>query len=123
MATDKINLKSLANQASKMEMFSLKSALNAVKNAFDADSERKETRAYIEGLGFGAQNFKKLDWQVLVEFTQCGKTGKYCTWYVLGGLKKFAEAYGILEKKEEAAKVKAAKKRINAKKGAAKKAA
>lgn len=104
-------------------MFSLKSALNAVKNAYDADTERKETRAYIEGLGFGAQIFKKLDWQALVEFTQCGgKTGKYCTWYVLGGLKKYAEAYGILEKKEEAAKVKAAKKGA-AKKGAAKKAA
>ena len=42
------SLKCLANDAAKAEMFSLKQATAAVKNAYDQDRERKDTRAYVE---------------------------------------------------------------------------
>ncbi len=58
----KINLKSLANIESKLEMFSPKAALNAVKNAYDLDKDSKGTRAYIESLGYTAKVLKALNW-------------------------------------------------------------
>ena len=118
------SLKCLANDAAKAEMFSLKGATNAVKNAYDADKERKDTRAYIEGLGYSAQMFKQLNWQDLQQYATT-KSGRFSTWAVLNALKAKSDAEdlkgvrkAIEERKAERAAAKAAKERIEARKRA-----
>ena len=95
------SLKCLANDAAKAEMFSLKQATAAVKNAYDQDKERKDTRAYVESLGFSANAFKSLQWQDLQEYATT-KSGRFSTWAVLNALAKYATAKDI--KGEQAAK-------------------
>lgn len=95
------SLKCLANDAAKAEMFSLKQATAAVKNAYDQDKERKDTRAYVESLGFSANVFKSLQWQDLQEYATT-KSGRFSTWAVLNALTKYATAKDI--KGEQAAK-------------------
>lgn len=95
------SLKCLANDAAKAEMFSLKQATAAVKNAYDMDKERKDTRAYVESLGFSANAFKSLQWQDLQEYATT-KSGRFSTWSVLNALAKYATAKDI--KGEQAAK-------------------
>lgn len=95
------SLKCLANDAAKAEMFSLKQATAAVKNAYDMDKERKDTRAYVESLGFSANTFKALQWNDLQEYATT-KSGRFSTWAVLNALAKYASAKDI--KGEQAAK-------------------
>lgn len=95
------SLKCLANDAAKSEMFSLKQATAAVKNAYDMDKERKDTRAYVEGLGFSANLFKSMKWEDLKEYATT-KSGRFSTWAVLNALAKYAQANDI--KGEQAAK-------------------
>lgn len=121
-------LKCLANDAAKREFYSLKQATAAVKNAYDLDKEKKDTRAYIEGLGFSANVFKSLQWQQIEPFAVT-KSGRFSTWSVLNALAKYADANDIKGEKaakaakaEERAAAKAAKERIQAQKAAARKA-
>lgn len=95
------SLKCLANDAAKAEMFSLKQATAAVKNAYDQDKEKKDTRAYVESLGFSANVFKSLQWQDLQDYATT-KSGRFSTWAVLNALSKYATAKDI--KGEQAAK-------------------
>jgi hypothetical protein len=122
------SLKCLANDAAKAEMFSLKQATAAVKNAYDQDKERKDTRAYIEQLGFSANVFKSLQWQDLQDYATT-KSGRFSTWAVLNALAKYATAKDIkgeqaakAARKEEKAAIKAAKERMKAKQAAQRKA-
>lgn len=122
------SLKCLANDAAKAEMFSLKQATAAVKNAYDQDKERKDTRAYVESLGFSANVFKSLQWQDLQEYATT-KSGRFSTWAVLNALAKYATAKDIKgeqaakeQRKAEKAAAKQAAERMKAAKAAERKA-
>lgn len=120
------SLKCLANDAAKAEMFSLKQATAAVKNAYDLDKEKKDTRAYIESLGFSANVFKALTWQSIEPFATT-KSGRFSTWAVLNALSKYAQENDIKgekaakeQRKAERIAAKEAKERIKAAKAAEK---
>lgn len=105
------NYKFLCNSSAKSEMFSLKQALAAVKNAYQAKAEG--TREYItDKLGIKPQQINNMQWQELQEFAKCGKSGRYSTWAVLNALPKWKEQADEKKALEEA------KKRIESKKGA-----
>lgn len=114
------SLKCLANNAAKLEMFSLKGATNSVKNAYDLDKDKKDVRAYVESIGYSAKMFKGLNWTDLQPYAST-KSGRFSTWSVLNALKKYAEDKDITgakaeaaRKKEERAAAKAAAERIKA---------
>ncbi len=98
-----------------MEMFSLKQALSAVKNAYDAKADG--VREYItDTLGIGAKCIKDLKWENLQKYAKAGKTGRYSTWGVLNALPKWkANA-------DDKAALAAARKRLEEKKAKDKKA-
>lgn len=100
MATNaKMQAKVLCNASAKMEMFSLKQALAAVKNAYDAKAEG--VREYItDTLGIGAKRLKDLQWTDLQEYAKAGKTGRYSTWGVLNALPKWYAVVGAEQEKK-----------------------
>lgn len=118
MATNaKMQAKCLCNASAKQEMFSLKQALAAVKNAYDAKADG--VREYItDTLGIGAKRLKDLQWTGLQEYAKAGKTGRYSTWAVLNALPKWYAAVGGNLEKE--AVLLAASRKANAAKKAAK---
>lgn len=92
--------KVLCNASAKQEMFSLKQALAAIKNAYDAKSDG--VREYItDTLGIGAKRLKDLKWSDLQEYAKAGKTGRYSTWAVLNALPKWYAAVGGNMEKED----------------------
>lgn len=117
-------LRYLANDAAKMEMFSLKGATNSVKSAYDNGDGREYVREYMKSLGFSANAFKALKWEELQEFATT-KSGKYSTYAVICALKKYSDAHDLTgefaakqARKEERAKAAEAKKRIEEQKRA-----
>lgn len=111
--------KCLCNNSAKAEMFSLKKALAAIKDAYDLDMDG--VRAYItDTLGIKAKTLKDLKWQDLESFAKAGKTGRYSTWSALNGLKAWFEKEGESEQNKQAAKARIAKKAKRAAKTAAK---
>lgn len=126
--TKQRSLKCLANDAARAEMFSLKQATAAVKNAYDLDKDKKDTRAYIEQLGFSANMFKSLQWQDLQDYATT-KSGRFSTWAVLNALAKYATAKDIKgeqaakeQRKADRAAAKQAAERMKAKQAAQRKA-
>lgn len=95
------SLKCLANDVAKVEMFSLKQALAAVKNTYDLDKDKKDVRAYVESLGFSANTFKAIRWENLRYYVTT-KSGRFSTWAVLNALAKYASMRDL--KGEQAAK-------------------
>lgn len=101
----KVQAKCLCNASAKAEMFSLKQALSAIKNSYDAKAEG--VREYItDTLGIGAKALKDLKWESLKEYCVAGKTGRYSTWGVLNALPKWKAAT------DESASLEAAKQRL-----------
>lgn len=105
----KVQAKCLCNASAKMEMFSLKQALAAVKNAYDAKAEG--VREYItDTLGIKAKALKDAKWEDLQEYCVAGKTGRYSTWAVLNALPKWYDAISAKERLAAAKKQLAEKK-------------
>lgn len=98
-----------ANNSLKIEIKSLRTCLNVVKQA--ADDDANGVRAYIEEIGLTVGLLKRTIPVDIIEYTQKSKAGNFCPWYVLGALKKAAKG-GALEtaiKTREAAEKEAKK--------------
>lgn len=105
-------IKSISNNASKLELFSKKQVLNAVKNSFDADTAEENTRAYILQIGYTADEFKNLTWQDLDAYIIVKNKQGFCsTWAMHNALRKYADTNKLPEKRaaEKAAAEEAAK--------------
>lgn len=89
----KVSLKSLANNESKAEMFSKKTALTAIKSAYDV--KEGNCRAYINSLGFSANVFKSLTVEMLDEHIAETKSGRYSTYGIFNAIAKYAKANNI----------------------------
>jgi hypothetical protein len=89
----KVSLKSLANNESKAEMFSKKTALTAIKSAYDV--KEGNCRAYINSLGFSANVFKSLTIEMLDEYIAETKSGRYSTYGIFNAISKYAQANKI----------------------------
>lgn len=94
----KVSLKSLANNESKAEMFSKKTALTAIKSAYDV--KEGNCRAYINSLGFSANVFKSLTVEMLDEHIAETKSGRYSTYGIFNAIAKYAKANNISAAKE-----------------------
>lgn len=101
-------IKSIANNASKLELFSRKQVVNAIKVRFDDDVNSEDVRAYVLGIGFSCEEFKNLSHEDL-EIQVKSKKGYCSTWAVFNALAKYARDNKLQEKraKEEAEKAKA----------------
>lgn len=91
-------LKSLANNESKMEMFSKKTALTAIKSAYDV--KEGNCRAYINSLGFSANVFKSLTVEMLDEHIAETKSGRYSTYGIFNAISKYAKTNKISSAKK-----------------------
>lgn len=94
----KVSLKSLANNESKAEMFSKKTALSAIKSAYDV--KESSCRAYISDLGFSANVFKSLTVEMLDEHITETKSGRYSTYGIFNAIAKYAKANKIATAKK-----------------------
>ena len=117
-------MKSLANNESKAEVKSLKTALNAVKDA--AARKDVETRKFLQAINLSVDVLNSIEWHALEPLCRKSKNNTYCTWYVWECLVNCRRTSIIKEIEERKAKEKAAKdaKKVNekAKKIKAKKA-
>lgn len=94
----KVSLKSLANNESKAEMFSKKTALTAIKSAYDV--KEGNCRAYINSLGFSANVFKSLTVEMLDEYIAETKSGRYSTYGIFNAISKYAQVNKISSAKK-----------------------
>ena len=115
------SLKCLANDESKLEMFSKPRALAAVKTMFD--NKDSNTRKYLIGLCFSANLLKSLSADDIDTKSKSGV--KFSTWETLNALKRYAEAHDLSgeQAKKQAAREEAARKAEAAARIAEKKAA
>ena len=116
------SLKCLANDESKAEMYSLPAAVRACKTAYDI--KESKTREYLHSIGFTAQTWKAITADDLQPFAVT-KSGRFSTWAVLNAARAYSDANDLSgekaakeQRKEEQAKLAAARKRIEEQKRA-----